>query len=278
MKTSVLENGNEGGSETMMINQTMEQLGAMKLNAMSQEYRRQQELSAMQELPFDDRFGMIVDNQWRARKDSKIKKLIKVANLKEPSACLENIDYDPVHNIAKVQIAQLSDCQWIQNGLNLIVTGLTGTGKTYLMSAFGREACMRGYSVKTYRVNRLLTDLAIGRGDGSYNKLIQELKKPDLLILDDFGMAAIEPSACRDLLEVIDERYGRKSIAISAQLPVSKWIEVFTDATIADAILDRIVHNAYRLYPQGPSKRTNLNAALEEPKKKEGDKHQAVVI
>ena len=239
----------------MMNYQTNEKLADMKLHAMNKEFRRQMELPAMDSMDFDGRFGMLVDAQWNSRKDARFNRLLKIANLREPSANLADIDFAPSRHLKKSQIAQLSDCQWIKEGHNLIMTGACGTGKTYILSAFGHEACLRNYSVKTYRINRLLTDLAIGRGDGSYDKLMNDLKKPDLLILDDFAMQVLEPSACRDLLEVVEERYGRKAIAISAQLPVKQWFETFEDATIADAVLDRLIHNAYRIELEDPTRR-----------------------
>ena len=238
-----------------MINQTLDKLNGMKLRAMEREYRRQTELSANTALSFDERLAMVVDAEWLAKANNRLKRFLREANLREPSANLENINYDPRRNLDKTTIARLADCTWIKEGKNLIITGATGTGKTYLVSAFGNAACRKSLKVRSYRVNRLLTDLAIGRGDGSYNRLLNDLKKPDLLILDDFGMASLEPSACRDFLELIDDRHGRKSIAISAQLPVAKWHDMFEDPTIADAVLDRIVNNAYRIELKGPSLR-----------------------
>jgi DNA replication protein DnaC len=240
--------------------QTLEQLSEMKLNPMKLEYQRQMELPSSMEQPFDERFGSIVNRQYTARKEAKIKRLIKAATLRESFACLEHLDYDPVRNLKKTSVAQLSDCEWIRKGSNLIVCGATGVGKTYLLSAFGREACMKGLTVKSFRVTRLLTDLSIGRGDGSYNKLMQDLVKPDLLILDDFGMKQLDLQLTQDLLEVIEDRYHRqKSVAISAQLPVKEWISIFTDPTIADAVLDRIVRNAYRFDLRGPSRRPTIH-------------------
>lgn len=241
-----------------MINQTLDKLISMRLRAMGQEYQRQIELPANAALPFDERFAMIVEAEWLAKANSRLKRFLREANLREPSANLEDINYAPGRNLDKTTIARLADCSWIKEGKNLIIAGATGTGKTYLVSAFGNAACRKGLKVRSYRVNRLLIDLAIGRGDGSYNKLLKDLKKPDLLILDDFGMAPIDPGACRDLLEVIDDRHGRKSIAISAQLPVAKWHGVFEDATIADAVLDRVVNNAYRIELKGPSLRPHI--------------------
>lgn len=239
--------------------QTNEQLSEMKLHAMKLEYQRQQELPAMRELDFDERFSMIVNEQYSARRDAKIKRLIKAANLREPTAYLANIDFDPVRKIKKADVAHLSGCEWIINGANLIITGATGVGKTYLLSAFGRSACEKGLSVKCYRVPRLLTDLGISRGDGSYNRLMQDMIKPDLLILDDFGIKQLDLSMTQDLLEVVEERHhAKRSIAISAQLPVKNWPSVFKDQTIADAVLDRLVRNAYRFDLKGPSRRPSV--------------------
>ncbi|MCO5386083.1 IS21-like element helper ATPase IstB [Desulfosporosinus sp.] len=238
-----------------MINQTIDKLNSMKLRAMEQEYRRQTELPASATLPFDDRLAMIVDSEWLAKANNRLQRFLREANLREPSANLENINYEPKRKLDKGVIVRLADCAWVKEGKNLIVTGATGTGKTYLVSAFGNNACRKSLKVRSYRVNRLLTDLAIGRGDGSYNRLLNDLKKPDLLILDDFGMTSLDPGACRDLLEVVDDRHGRKSIAISAQLPVAMWHSVFEDATIADAVLDRLVNSAHRIELRGPSLR-----------------------
>jgi DNA replication protein DnaC len=238
-----------------LVNQTIDKLNSMKLRAMEQEYRRQTELPASAALAFDDRLAMIVDSEWLAKANNRLQRFLREANLREPSANLENMNFDPKRKLDKSTIIRLADCAWVKEGKNLIVTGATGVGKTYLISAFGNAACRKSLKVRSYKVNRLLTDLAIGRGDGSYNRLLNDLKKPDLLILDDFGMASLDPGACRDFLEVVDDRHGRKSIAISAQLPVAKWHGVFEDATIADAVLDRLVNSAHRIELRGPSLR-----------------------
>jgi DNA replication protein DnaC len=238
-----------------MINQTLDKLNRMKLRAMEQEYRRQMELPATAVLSFDERVAMMVDAEWLSKENHRLHRLLKEATLREPSADLADLNFDARRCLDKATIARLANFGWIKEARNLIVTGATGTGKTYLVSAFGNGACRQNLKVRSYRVNRLLTDLAIGRGDGSYNRLLNDLKKPDLLILDDFGMASLDPNACRDLLELVDDRHGRRSIVLSAQLPVVKWHEVFEDATIADAILDRLVNNSYRIELKGPSLR-----------------------
>lgn len=242
-----------------MNHQTCEQLSSMKLHAMKLEYQRQQELPAVTDLDFDERFSMIVQEQYSARTEAKVKRLIRAAQLREATAHLGNIDYDPVRKINRSEIARLSNCDWIQNGANLIITGATGVGKTYILSAFGRAACERGMKVKSYRVPRLLTDLSIGRGDGSYNKLMNDMIKPQLLILDDFGLKQLDLAMTQDLLEVVEERHhAGRSIAISAQLPVKDWPTIFKDRTIADAVLDRLVRNAYRIDLKGPSRRPTV--------------------
>lgn len=244
---------------SIMNYQTVEQLTEMKLHAMKLEYARQEELPASSELSFDDRLAMIVTAQYDARVRAKTNRLIKKAELREPTASLSDIDYDSARKLKKADVARLADCQWIKSGNNLIITGATGVGKTYLLSAYGRQACMQGYSVKCYRTTRLLTNLTIGKGDGSYNKLMKDLVRPDLLILDDFGMKQLDLGMTQDFLEIIEERYHhQRSVAISAQLPVKDWPSVFKDPTIADAVLDRIVRNAYRFNLKGPSRRPTV--------------------
>ncbi len=243
----------------MLNNQTADKLSGMRLSAMAREYRRQLEHTPTSSLSFDERFGMLVDSEWTARKNNQLQRLLKMADLRIRNACLEDLDYSPKHNLDKNMVARLADCAWVKDGRNLIITGSTGTGKTFLTSAFGNAACRQGFKVKYYRVNRLLTDLAIGHGDGSYNKLMRELKKTDLIILDDFGMAILDPVSSRDLLEVIEDRFGAKSTIIATQLPVADWHGLFEDSTIADAILDRVIHNSYRFEPKGDSKRKDNN-------------------
>jgi DNA replication protein DnaC len=193
-----------------MINQTLEKLQTMKQAAMVAEYRRQIETSGINELTFEERLAMIVDAQWLSRQNARLKRLLHAANLRDPAATLSDLSYKPERMLDKNQVARLSDLQWIRDGRNLLVTGPTGTGKTYLVSAFGREACRAGMTVRCYKMSRLLLNLSVGRGDGSYEKLIGDLKKPDLLILDDFGLETLQPLACLDLYEVVDELRAQK--------------------------------------------------------------------
>jgi DNA replication protein DnaC len=238
-----------------MIQQTCQWLRELHLPAMEKAYSGQVELPACQSLGFDERFALLVQAEWESRKEKKLCRLLKAACLRDCGASLEELDYRPGRNLEKSLVANLAGCRWIRKGHNLLVCGACGTGKTYLVSAFGNAACRRGYSVRCLRLPRLLVDLHISRGDGSWEKILADLKKPDLLILDDFGLAPLEPMQCRDFLEVVEDRYGSASTIVASQLPVSCWHGVFADATIADAVLDRLLQGAYRFELKGPSRR-----------------------
>jgi len=246
-----------------MTQQTRQWLRELRLPAMDKAYSEQMELPASDSLGFDERFAFLVQAEWESRKNKKLSRLLKTANLRDKGACLEEIDFQKSRNIEKTSVANLSDCRWIRKGHNLLISGACGTGKTYLLSAFGNAACRQGYSVRCFRLPRLLVNIHIGRGDGSWEKTLRDLKKPDLLILDDFGLSPLEPLQCRDFLEVVEDRYGSASVIISSQLPVSSWYSVFADATIADAVLDRLLQNAYRFDLKGPSKRNHNFSSVE---------------
>lgn len=238
----------------MLSNQTIEKLSELKLYAMSKELKKQMNDININNLSFSDRVGLLIDAEWDARHNTRINNLLKEAGLRQ-QACLEDIDYSSDRKIKRDLISQLSSGFWIKEGQNLIITGATGTGKSYLTCAFGNYACRNKIKVKYYRVNRILTDLSIARGDGSYNKLLLQLKKVEMLILDDFGMSILDPILGRDLLEVIEDRYRSRSTIISSQLPVSEWHNIFEDSTVADAVLDRLVHDSYRIELFGDSMR-----------------------
>jgi len=238
-----------------MIQQTLGYLKEMRLSVMEAEYRRQNELGAWTDLSFEEKMSLLVDAEWRERKNKKLHRLLKSAHLREVGACLEEIDYGGGRGIDKGQVARLSDCAWIREGRHMLITGPCGTGKTYLSNAFANAACRKGYVVKCFRVSRLLVELQVGRGDGSWSKILADMKKPDLLVLDDFGLEGLEIIHCRDFLEVVDDRSPSKSILLISQLPVSSWHGVFADPTIAEAVLDRLLHRALRFELKGLSKR-----------------------
>jgi len=239
----------------MMIHQTARQLQEMRLRAMETEFRRQCELPAMTGLSFDERFGLIVDAEWRNKYNAKMDRMLRAAKLRCPAASLEDIDFDEVRKLDRALIARLSDMSWLKEGRNIFITGACGVGKSWIASAFGNAACRLGKRVSTHRMSRLLDELRAARADGTWAKLLATLEKPDLLILDDFGLDRLDTLHCRDLYEIVEDRQGSGSIIITAQLPVSQWHGIFEDETVANAALDRIVHNSIRLELHGPSRR-----------------------
>jgi DNA replication protein DnaC len=245
--------------EVNMNHQSCEQLTQMNLSAMRGEYQRQEELPATLELGFDERFSMIVQAQFDKRRNNRIRRALKEAVLREPSATLSEIEFSEKRNLSKRQIAQLSDMSWVRDGNGIIVTGATGTGKTFILCAFAHDACVMGFSARYYRMTRLIEYMSAARDTGEYDKKLAELGRPDILILDDFGMKQCDHLFSLDLLEIMEERYHkRKSVLIGAQMPVRLWPEFFKNKTAADGFMDRIVNNAYRIDLKGPSRRPKM--------------------
>lgn len=239
----------------MLSQHTMTTLRAMKLTGMAIAFEEQLTQSAAQSLSFEDRFSLLVDREMTYRDQHKQQRLLKRAKLKEATACLENIIYRPDRNIDKSLIANLSSGDWIRQHHNLLITGATGSGKTWLACAFAQQACRQGLSATYLRLSRLLDELKIARGDGSFAKRLAQLAKTDLLLLDDLGLTPISQTERSDLLEVLDDRLNHKSTIITSQLPVDQWHTYLNDPTLADAILDRVIHNSHRLEPTGESMR-----------------------
>ena len=240
----------------MLNNQTTEKLRSMRLPAMASEYNRQSEHPAIDALDFDERVGMMIDAEWLSRENNRIKRLTKEAGLRISTACFADIDYRPSRKLDRAIITRLSDFAWLKDAKNLILTGCTGTGKTWLACAFGVEACRKGKRVAFYRTNRLLNEMTVASGSGNMDKLLAKLKKADIIILDDWGLTTFTPLEGRFLHEIFEERCSERSTIFSAQLPVSEWHGLFEDSTAADAVLDRVVHNSYRLELHGPSLRS----------------------
>jgi DNA replication protein DnaC len=242
----------------MLNNQTIDKLVQMKLPAMADSYQRLMENPDSQAMTFDELFGMAVDAEWTSRQNKRFKRLIKQAEMKM-TACIEDLNYDPRRKLDKQLIIRLAEGTWIAKNNNLLITGKTGVGKSYLACAMGTMACRRNYTVKYYRLPRLLTDLNISKQEADYNRILTSLKKCTLLILDDFGLSQISHDDSRDILEVVEERMNFGATLITSQLPVSEWYNIFEDPTHADAILDRIVHNSYTIEIEGPSMREVLS-------------------
>jgi len=238
----------------MLNEQTIEKLYAMKLNAMADAFREQSEQPETYELSFEDRFGLLVDRQWTWKEERRMKGLLSGAKLKI-NGCIEDIDYRTPRGLDKSVILRLAECDWIRHAQNVIITGATGVGKTYLACALANRACRMGYSAFYIRIPMLFQELAIARGDGSYPKTIKKMTRAKVLILDDLGLAPMTAPERRDLLEVIEDRHGLASTIVATQLPIENWHENIRDPTIADAILDRLIHNAYKINLKGDSMR-----------------------
>jgi len=248
----------------MLNNQTAQKLRTMRLPVMAAEFERQLDSPAMDTLSFDERMGMIVDAEWLSKEGNRIQKLTKAANLRFSGTCFADIDYRPSRKLDRAHIARLSDFEWAKAARNIILTGATGTGKTWMACAFGAEACRLGHSVYFYRVSRLLGDMAQASATGTIYKLLAKIRKCHILVLDDWGLTTLTPLESRFLLEIFEERYGEGATIISAQLPVSKWHDLFEDSTVADAVLDRIIHNSHRIELHGPSLRPAADKDLGE--------------
>ena len=221
---------------------TIQKLKDMKLKVMAQMLSAPDK--ALLELTFEERLSIMVENEWLNKKDGKIKRLIKQATL-ATNACIENIDYGDYRKLDKQLIRTLAACTYIEQKLNILISGKTGSGKSFLACALGNQACRKEYTVKYYRVPELLLDLAEAKSDNKYHKFLRLFEKYRLLILDDFGVKIYDQEECRDLLELAEHRYNKASTIYINQLPVDKWYELFIDPTTADAFLDRVIHNAY---------------------------------
>jgi DNA replication protein DnaC len=239
-----------------MLNEpTLEKLTALNLATMAAAWLEQNKNPKMASLSFDERFGMLVDAQHLARDNRRLERLLKDAQLRLPNACVEDIESSPGRGLDKPLVRQLGTGAWINEHLNLLLCGPTGVGKSYIGCAFAQSACRKGHRVLYRRVPRLLDELALARAEGSHARLLAKLAKVEVLILDDWGLGALKEAQRHDLLEVIEDRYGRLSTIVTSQLPISKWHEWIGDPTLADAILDRLVNNAYKVELKGHSRR-----------------------
>ena len=243
----------------MLVNPTLDKLNALRLWGMAKAYTEQEGMPDIGALSFDQRFGMLVDNEMTDRQNRSLVSKLRYARLRL-NASMEDLDLRYPRGLDKHLVTQLGSCQWIKDHHNVLLTGPTGIGKSYIACALAQNACREGYKSLYLRLPRLLEELGIAKGDGRYNKLLTNLSKTDLLVLDDFGLSKLSESQCRDLLEVIEDRHGLKSTIIASQLPVKNWHDVMMDPTLADAILDRLVHNAYKINLQGESMRKERKA------------------
>jgi DNA replication protein DnaC len=238
----------------MLTHPTLDKLQTLKLSGMYHALVEQLQMADIGALSFEERFGLLVDRELTERDTRRLTTRLRQAKLRQ-TACIEDIDYRHPRGLDKALMARLAACQWIRERHNVLITGPTGIGKTWLGCALGHKACRDGLTVLYLRLPRFLQELPIAKGDGRYRKLMTTLAKTDLLILDDWGLAPLSDENRRDLLEIVEDRHDCRATLITSQLPVEHWHEALGDPTLADAILDRLVHNAYKITWQGESMR-----------------------
>lgn len=244
----------------MLTHPILDQLQALKLTGMAKALSEQLNMPDIESMDFMTRLGLMVDREITERSNRRLTTRLKKAKLRQ-QACFEDIDFRTPRGLDKKQMLSLASCDWIKKANNILITGATGTGKSYLACALAHKACLEGHTARYLRLPRLMEAITISRADGSYGKLMLDLARTDLIILDDWGLAAMTKQQRHDLLEILEDRHDLKATLVTSQLPVEAWHEYIGDPTLADAILDRLVHSAYKINLKGESMRKK-NAAL----------------
>lgn len=245
----------------MLIEQTIEKLRKLKLGAMVSVLEEQLSKPDLQALTFNERLGLMVDHEVTERENRRVSSLLRKARLRQ-NACVEDLNYRHARGLVRAKMAALVTCDFIHHHQNILFTGPTGCGKSWLACALGQAACRKGFSTRYLRVSRLLESLRIAHADGSYEKLLSQIAKIDLLILDDFGMHKFCDSDRKDLFEIIEDRHKLKSTIVTSQLPIKNWHENIGEPTIADAILDRLLSNSHKIELKGESMRKDQKLDL----------------
>lgn len=233
---------------------TVEKFKELKLNGIVQGLEEQLASTNYDDLSFEERMGLLADKEMTFRENRRLKTRLTQAKLRI-NACMEDIDYSVRRGIDKSLIQSLHTCDWLKDKLNIVVTGPTGVGKSFLCCAFAHRACLRGYKSRYFRSSKLFGELRLAAADGRYPKLMNTLAKTNLLVIDDWGLNELNNQSRNDLLDILEDRYGKHSTIIASQLPVEHWHKMIGNPTIADAILDRIVHNCYKINLKGESMR-----------------------
>ena len=242
-----------------MLNQpTLSKLRALKLTGMADAFAEQLQ-KPLPDLDFAERLAILVEQEWLLRENRKLNRRMTQAKL-QLTACIEDLNYDEDRGLSKAKMLELSRSTWVKQYLNILITGSTGCGKSYIACALAHSACLSGFSSRYYRLHRLWEEFKIARANGTYNQLLMQLAKIDVLILDDWGLMVPDPERCQDLLELLDDRYKKRATIVTSQLSVAHWHEYLQDPTFADAIMDRLLHNAIRLELKGPTMRKIYNS------------------
>lgn len=237
-----------------MLHPVLEQLKDLKLNGMLEVLQGQLKQPDIRQLSFEERLGLLIEHEVSLRESKRVKRRVKSAKLRTP-ACFEDISFKVTRQLDKSVVFALENCQWLRDHRNILISGPTGTGKTFLGEAFAHKACLKGFTAFSTRLPRFFDELVQARAEGSYTRRLVALSKVDLLVLDDFGISPFTDQSRRDFLDILDDRYNKKSTIITSQLEIKYWHEAIGDATLADAILDRVVHNSYRFDLKGETLR-----------------------
>lgn len=238
----------------MLTHPTLDKIEKLRLAGMAKALSEQMQNNEIGSLTFEERLGLLIDRELTERENRRLTTRLRIARLRH-QASIEDLDFRGTRGMDKSLVMSLSANQWINDHQNLLITGPTGVGKSYLACALGHKACRDGHMVLYQRLPRILHDLAIARHDGRYKKLMAALLRTDLLVLDDFGIVPVTQEGLRDMLEILEDRYDRRSTLVTSQVPVKRWHEALVDPTMADAILDRLVHNAHKIELKGESMR-----------------------
>lgn len=238
----------------MLLHPTLEKLTTMRFSGMAAALEEQMKMDGLQDIGFEERLGLLLDHEQAVRDTRRLKTRLSKAKLRQ-NASIEDIDFRHPRGLDKSLVLRLADCQWIKSHNNLIITGPTGVGKSFLACAFAQKACREGFNTLYLRLTKLFEDLSLAKGDGRYLKLLGSFAKADLLVLDDYGLAPLTQEQRHDFLEILEDRHELKSTLVTSQLPIEHWHEQIGDPTLADAILDRLVHSAHKIKLKGESMR-----------------------
>ncbi len=238
----------------MLLHPTLETLTTLRFTGMAAALDEQMQMNSLVDLGFEERLGILLDREMAVRQTRRMNTRLRKARLRQ-DGCIEDINFRHPRGLDKSLVMRLAGCEWVKDHNNLIITGPTGVGKTYLACAFAQKACREGYSTLYLRITKLFEDLALAKGDGRYLKLLASFAKADLLVLDDYGLEQLGRDQRHDLLEILEDRHGLKSTLVTSQLPIDHWHEQIGDPTLADAILDRLVHSAHKIKLNGESMR-----------------------